>query len=38
MDEKDRTIVVFGGDDPVESYDSGKVSMDVDIPQEVTPE
>ena len=37
MDEKDRTIVTFGGDD-VEPVSTGRISVDVDVPQDVTPE
>lgn len=39
MDDKDRTIVTFGGDDrEYTSSPKESVSMDVDIPQDVTPE
>lgn len=37
MNEKDRTIVTFGGDDAIPVSDPGSVSVDIDIPQDVPP-
>ena len=38
MDEKDRMIVTFGGDDNDAGHESNSFSMDIDVPQEPSAE